>query len=135
MAWWTTKELETAKRLYRVGGVKAVQSVLPHRTRLAIWSQAREGKWEFWTRITPGSVAEQALKLAKDAPITATDLANELGMVTKNVSAILCQLHKREVMTRTALHLHTESKGPRMVYAYSPHPEFIKATTHETELL
>lgn len=134
MTWWTTKELETAKRLYRVGGYRRVQSVFPNRTMLAIQAQAREGKWEFWTSIAPGSIAEQMLEWSKDAPMTAMDFATEFSMKTNNVSAILSQLYRRGVMVRFEIQTYTETMGPRKKFAYSPNPEFIEAMKHEATL-
>lgn len=131
--YWTTTEVRIGKRAYRTGGAKAVQALLPHRSIGSIQARATFEKWEFWTSIRPGSIAETAFAHAKVAPITARDLAYITGMKVANLSAILGTMCRRGVLVRDKMRF-TTTKGLQVIYAYSPNPEYLEAIADETEM-
>lgn len=132
---WTTKEIQDAKRVYYTGGSAAVCKLLPHRTRQAIQAQAQIGKWPLWTTINEGTIAAAIIAALGDGEATTTEIAVELGRPTLNVSAILCQLHKRGVLTRRAavMELSNPLNGKartqkQTIFIYRVNPKWTEAT-------
>lgn len=129
--WWTTAEERTAKAAYLVGGSELAVKLLPHRTRQAIQSRARENRWKRWTRIEPGTQASLAVALALEGPTTSYDLSVSINRDTTHASAVLANLHRRGVLDREARTL-TESWSSNAVsnqlqYAYTISAQYREA--------
>lgn len=126
-------EVRIGRRAYRTGGATAVHALLPHRSIGSIQARAQMEKWDFWTSIRPGSIAETAFAHARVAPITATDLSDITGMKVANLSAILGTMCRRGVLVREKMRFTTKN-GLRVIYAYSPNPEYLEAIADETQM-
>ncbi|WP_050991868.1 hypothetical protein [Bradyrhizobium yuanmingense] len=122
---WTVKEIQDAKRVYYTGGSAAVCKLLPHRTRAAIQTQAQLGKWPLWTIINEGTIASKIVEAASAGPVTAYDVASDLGVNIKSISAIMCQLYRRKVLFRDRA--ETPGNGA-LTFKYTVNPEWIEAT-------
>ncbi|AVO24266.1 hypothetical protein [Xanthomonas phage XPV2] len=128
---WTTAEERTARAAYLVGGSELAVKMLPHRTRQAVQSRAREKRWKRWTRIEPGTQASIAVALALEGPTTSYDLSVLIDRETTHASAVLANLHRRGVLDREARTL-TESWSSNAVshqiqYAYSASAQYREA--------
>lgn len=123
---WTTKEIQDAKRVYYTGGSAAVVKLLPHRTRAAIQTQAQLGKWPIWTTINEGTIASKIVAAASIGPVTAYDVASDMGVNIKSISAIMCQLFKREVLFRKRV--DAPSSNNAITFEYTVNPKWTEAT-------